>query len=1639
MTQPVFAEAITQYFQAGWPAIIPVPVETKFPPPVGYTGESGSDTSAEILVEWATGGFAEYSVALRLPDGIIGIDVDHYASGQKQKVGADTLADCIEKWGPLPATWHSTARGTDTEAGPSRIMFFQVPPGRYRNSLTDIDIIQRHHRYAVVAPSPHLAAGAPYRWYRPDGGAAGPGEVPRPEDLPWLPATWEEGLREGASGVGVAAAGISAGWQMLSALLAESGDPCGELHSAAQHAASQVAKAESGSRHDVMAARVHQLVHMGAAGHAGVGQVLTALRQQWDGLTAGENRADEFENMLLTSARKSVTTSGALPVLADPCMAFGGYESYAPAGWTAVGSTAEGVQFGEYDQVNEVVDAAPSFEEVNGLGEVYDLRQHVKDGIGHGPFDPNEDTDQALADAVLARCVSVARYTSGKTGSWLIRGPLLWMPTEDLSKRLVAEVADLMPWGDATPVDKSAGPTHEQRQYKRRIRFLTNGPSSAIAAKIRDRVAGGQHPLTVELELLDSNPEILWAGGWAWDLRASAERPVLARVSRNVPHMHSCAVAPELVATPAWDRFVATVWPDPEIRAWALRVLSVSLAGYPDAVLPVLHGPERSGKTSLVSLLIELLGTYGIAADPRLLSGADNAHASIVFALKGARLAFIDEGPRRGHLASERLKQLTGGGKLTGNEMRMSPITFAPTHTLVMTTNDDPPITDPALRARMRVIPCEADKALVRAARQAISPAVWTQEAPGVLAAMMRETAAWLADRNSASSGAGPLVLRTAEDEMEAGQNPIVEWVEFCTVPAQPGTQARALYRAFAAWFEGQPVYRRQQPPSETAFGRKLTDLGYPVLEGQGPRKKLRYRPLSVMGGGPGGVLWDPTPITLQASTPAAGSPTPTVTWEKTPTASEKGRSSTVFSSSSDSADSKYTDTTTHNTSLLHMSKNSTTTDATGILGQTCGEPGVSAPINGLSPAVMPAGGAPLGNPRTTGGGPTAPDKSDIPDTDVATVDLPAGVSAGQPTSKKPARVSKLSDAEKAARAAERRAAKLVEREAARLLAVALAGGEMLALPVVVDREGHTLPCTVEQAALVVQAALSRSGALTVDVETSGYPVGHEHYELRTVQLGDSVAAVVLHPVEHAEPIRRLLAQAPRLHAHSATADLVPLAHAGLVEIESAWARMHDTVIPAKLADPQSTGSDPGLKQLAGVVLGAESVAPAAEAGRKALFAAGKWLTDTKIETPPERSGWAQVASECAVMARYAASDVLDTAELARRLPQPAPAVYERERTAQRLTARVTDVGIRLDGAHIAVKTAEHTAARAEAGGRAQAFGIANPGSDQQVAQTAAQLGAVLPLTKTGRPSVAAGVLEPYRTAQGQLGEFVGAVLDYRHAETVLGLFLEPYRLLVERGDGRARPTIYTLGTDTGRMSAVRPNIQQLSRQGGVRACITADPGQMMISADFSGVELRVAAALSGDLVLTKFIADGRDLHGEIAKQVWGPEATKSDRYVAKRIVFGRLYGGGIPTLAAQAGVSQSVAGSAVDVLDAMLPQLSEWSRQVREAVQRGATQFPTYSGRVIHLPREFPHKSPNYCIQGSARELLVDALIKWQDTRWGNSVMFPVHDEFVAMVPAEDAEVATTELVKCMETTMHGIKIASAPSDPSFAWADSS
>lgn len=175
-----FSAAARTYVELGW-APFPLPAGQKSPPPEGVTGVDGVDPTPEQIERWIDTCDGA-NIGLRLPPDIIGIDIDHYDGKQ----GAETLAQLEAIYGPLPPTWRSTARGDS----PSGIRFYRIPPGViFPGQLgPGIDVIQHHHRYAVVAPSTHPITGQRYRWHDSHTQATRPPEHVVIVDLPtrWL-------------------------------------------------------------------------------------------------------------------------------------------------------------------------------------------------------------------------------------------------------------------------------------------------------------------------------------------------------------------------------------------------------------------------------------------------------------------------------------------------------------------------------------------------------------------------------------------------------------------------------------------------------------------------------------------------------------------------------------------------------------------------------------------------------------------------------------------------------------------------------------------------------------------------------------------------------------------------------------------------------------------------------------------------------------------------------------------------------------------------------------------------------------------------------------------------------------------------------------------------------------------------------------------------------------------------------------------------------------------------------------------------------------------------------------------------------------------------------------------------------------
>lgn len=291
-----FADAVDAYIAAGWLGPVPLPRRAKKSPPSGYTGDSGAYPSVADLDEWRAHK-GSGNIGLRMAPDVIGIDVDDYGD----KTGGATLDDLIAELGPLPDTWISTSRLD----GVSGIRFYRLPePVRLIGSLPGIEIIQRHHRYAVVAPSIH-PEGRPYMWLR-DGEVVDP---PAVADLPMLPEVWVEHLRADTKSATVRQR-MATGQEVAPAVERTFG----------QAAMSMTA----GTRHDTTLRSLTTLLRLERQEYPGATRAISDLEQLFLGaVTRDGSRSDreaqgEWARMVESASNEVETTPSIIPKWEPP-------------------------------------------------------------------------------------------------------------------------------------------------------------------------------------------------------------------------------------------------------------------------------------------------------------------------------------------------------------------------------------------------------------------------------------------------------------------------------------------------------------------------------------------------------------------------------------------------------------------------------------------------------------------------------------------------------------------------------------------------------------------------------------------------------------------------------------------------------------------------------------------------------------------------------------------------------------------------------------------------------------------------------------------------------------------------------------------------------------------------------------------------------------------------------------------------------------------------------------------------------------------------------------------------------------------------------------------------------------------------
>jgi len=284
--------------------------------PADLTGNDGSYVDkyvAKVLREEYWG--APYNVAVRLGPDVIGIDVDAYDA----KRGAETIEEALDgAW--LPETFRTSARGWDSLSG--IYLYRLAEPARWPTNFgpgSGVEVIQRHHRYAMVGPSVHPGLGNPYQWLQGNSVVG----IPRVVDIPVLPAAVRVKLLTYMALHGQTASDAQdwAGAEDGLAWLAGGGDgegPCHRMSTALGVWLDKLGAAHGGTRHDTMIAAQLNLCRLRKEGHPGLHEALSTLYAEWQLVMAGESRGvvAEFGRSLGRPLHEALEAAGEE---SDPC------------------------------------------------------------------------------------------------------------------------------------------------------------------------------------------------------------------------------------------------------------------------------------------------------------------------------------------------------------------------------------------------------------------------------------------------------------------------------------------------------------------------------------------------------------------------------------------------------------------------------------------------------------------------------------------------------------------------------------------------------------------------------------------------------------------------------------------------------------------------------------------------------------------------------------------------------------------------------------------------------------------------------------------------------------------------------------------------------------------------------------------------------------------------------------------------------------------------------------------------------------------------------------------------------------------------------------------------------------------------
>jgi DNA polymerase-1 len=377
----------------------------------------------------------------------------------------------------------------------------------------------------------------------------------------------------------------------------------------------------------------------------------------------------------------------------------------------------------------------------------------------------------------------------------------------------------------------------------------------------------------------------------------------------------------------------------------------------------------------------------------------------------------------------------------------------------------------------------------------------------------------------------------------------------------------------------------------------------------------------------------------------------------------------------------------------------------------------------------------------------------------------------------------------------------------------------------------------------------------------------------------------------------------------------------------------------------------------------------------------------------------------------------------------------EVERPLSALLAHMEATGVRLDVAYLRALSLEvaEEIARLEA----EVFRLAghpfNLNSRDQLERVLFDelgLPAIGKTEKTGKRSTSAAVLEALREAH----PIVEKILQYRELTKLKSTYIDPLPDLIHPKTGRLHTRFNQTATATGRLSSSDPNLQNIPVRTPlgqrIRRAFIAEEGWLLVALDYSQIELRVLAHLSGDENLIRVFQEGRDIHTETASWMFGVPREAVDplmRRAAKTINFGVLYGMSAHRLSQELAIPYEEAQAFIERYFQSFPKVRAWiEKTLEEGRRRGYVEtlfgrrryVPDLEARVKSVREAAERMAFNMPVQGTAADLMKLAMVKLfpRLEEMGARMLLQVHDELVLEAPKERAEAVARLAKEVME-----------------------